>query len=90
MYFAVNPDYSSDSVFAPPDQRGRCYMYQARVLVGNSCKGQNTLIEPPLLDESSWERYDSISGFDRSVYAIFRDGYAYPEYLITMRADDWS
>ena len=86
VYFAVKPRVSADVVFAPPDSRGNRYMYIARVLVGNSAKGSPGLKEAPLRGDSAGGRYDSVSAYDRSVFVIFSDAHAYPEYLIKFKA----
>ncbi|KAK2142163.1 hypothetical protein LSH36_989g00016 [Paralvinella palmiformis] len=86
LYFAVNPRVAAGLVFAPPDSRGNRYMYIARVLVGNSAKGSPGLKEAPLRGDSEGIRYDSVSAYDRSVFVIFSDVHAYPEYLITYKA----
>ena len=85
VYFALNPQYSASLTYSPPDPTGKRYIYQTRVLVGNSCLGSKGLKEPPYINGSSGRRYDSVSDNSGSIVVIFHDGQAYPEYLIIFR-----
>ena len=87
VYFAASPYMSGSVVFSPPDSQGNSYIYQARVLIGRTGTGKPGLKEPPLVADSSGRRYDSVSDADGSIYAIFYDAHAYPEYLIIFRKD---
>ena len=83
VYFAVDPQYSAQEIYSPPDSEGNRYIYQVRVLVGNSTEGESEMKEPPLLPDSSGRRYDSVYGYKGKVFVVFKDAVAYPEYLIT-------
>jgi hypothetical protein len=58
-------------------------MYQARVLVGQTCGGAQGYKEPPFINGSSGKRYDSVGDGSGGIVVIFNDSQAYPEYLIT-------
>ncbi|KAM6398598.1 protein mono-ADP-ribosyltransferase PARP14 [Pluvialis apricaria] len=85
-YFAVNASYSASDIYSKPDVDGKKYMYLARVLVGEYSQGTKGSITPPAKNASN-----SIDLFDSStdnvnhpsMFIIFNDIQAYPEYLIT-------
>uniref|UniRef100_A0A8C6L2T1 Poly [ADP-ribose] polymerase n=1 Tax=Nothobranchius furzeri TaxID=105023 RepID=A0A8C6L2T1_NOTFU len=83
-YFAVDPAYSAGN-YAKPDSKGHKRMYQARVLVGDYTQGSGTMITPPAKSTNPADLYDSVT--DRannpSMFVVFNDIQAYPEYLIT-------
>ncbi|XP_024120298.1 protein mono-ADP-ribosyltransferase PARP14 [Oryzias melastigma] len=83
-YFAVNPAYSAKS-YAKPDNQGLKRMYQARVLVGDFTQGSSGLIVPPPKSGQSTDLYDSVTDNKNppSMFVVFNDIQAYPEYLIT-------
>ncbi|NWI75535.1 PAR14 polymerase, partial [Dryoscopus gambensis] len=85
-YFAVNASYSAQDTYSKPDTNGKKYMYLARVLVGEYSQGIKGAITPAsknagnpvdLFDSST----DNVS--QPSMFIIFEDKQAYPEYLIT-------
>ncbi|NXM44311.1 PAR14 polymerase, partial [Gymnorhina tibicen] len=85
-YFAVNASYSAHDTYSKPDANGKKYMYLARVLVGEYSQGIKGAITP-----ASKNAGNSIDLFDSStdnvsqpsMFIIFNDIQAYPEYLIT-------
>ncbi|NWR77637.1 PAR14 polymerase, partial [Centropus unirufus] len=85
-YFAVNASYSASDTYSKPDVDGKKYMYLARVLVGEYSRGIKGSITPAAKNASN-----SIDLFDSStdnvnqptMFIIFNDIQAYPEYLIT-------
>ncbi|NXG59232.1 PAR14 polymerase, partial [Hemiprocne comata] len=85
-YFAVDAAYSAHDIYSKPDANGKKYMYMARVLVGEYSLGTKGSITPAAKNAS-----DSIDLFDSStdnvsqptMFIIFNDIQAYPEYLIT-------
>ncbi|KAG9469304.1 hypothetical protein GDO78_020875 [Eleutherodactylus coqui] len=84
-YFAVNADYSARG-YSPPDARGQKHLYLARVLTGEFCMGQRGMVVPPAKNPSnSTDLYDSVTDNPRnpSMFIIFNDIQAYPEYHIT-------
>ncbi|RVE68775.1 hypothetical protein OJAV_G00095060 [Oryzias javanicus] len=83
-YFAVDPAYSAQN-YAQLDNQGHKRMYQARVLVGDFTQGSQGLIVPPAKSGQSADLYDSVTDNTNtpSMFVVFNDSQAYPEYLIT-------
>nr|XP_006012199.1 PREDICTED: poly [ADP-ribose] polymerase 14-like [Latimeria chalumnae] len=86
-YFAVNASYSAGDTYSQPEQGSQKKMiYRAKVLTGDYCKGQQGFKEPPLKDPKGRERYDSVvDGDNPTMYVVFQDNQAYPEYLIVLK-----
>ncbi|NXR93835.1 PAR14 polymerase, partial [Hypocryptadius cinnamomeus] len=85
-YFAVNASYSANNHYSKPDLNGKKYMYLARVLVGEYSLGRKGSITPARKNASnSVDLYDSSTDdvSQPSMFIIFNDIQAYPEYLIT-------
>ncbi|XP_015674623.1 protein mono-ADP-ribosyltransferase PARP14 [Protobothrops mucrosquamatus] len=85
-YFAVNASYSAHSTYSQPDASGTKYMYLARVLVGEYCVGSKGLVVPYQKSGTDpTDLYDSVTDHlsTPSLFVIFNDIQAYPEYLIT-------
>uniref|UniRef100_K7F6P0 Poly [ADP-ribose] polymerase n=1 Tax=Pelodiscus sinensis TaxID=13735 RepID=K7F6P0_PELSI len=87
-YFAVDASYSAQDTYSRPDGNGRKYVYLARVLTGMYCQGRGGLITPPpknIADPT--DLYDSVTDnmVCPSMFVIFNDIQAYPEYLITFK-----
>ena len=85
-YFARDASYSLR--YARAGDGGRRYMYLARVLVGQYCVGNHTLIVPPAKNPSRPEiLFESVvdKQVDPSIFGVFYDNQCYPEYLITMQ-----
>lgn len=60
-------------------------MYLCRVLTGDYTTGQQNMIVPPQKDTG--QKYDSVvdNVAKPSIFVIFHDSHAYPEYLITFK-----
>ncbi|XP_041529394.1 protein mono-ADP-ribosyltransferase PARP14-like [Microtus oregoni] len=87
-YFAVDASYSAHDKYSRPDANGKKYMYYVRVLTGNYTKGNPSLIVPPPRDpQNPTDLYDTVTDDDKSpsLFVVFYDNHAYPEYLITFR-----
>ncbi|NWS05484.1 PAR14 polymerase, partial [Motacilla alba] len=85
-YFAVHASYSANDLYSKPDVNGKKYMYLARVLVGEYSLGVKGSITPAQKNVSnSVDLYDSSTDnmSQPSMFIIFSDIQAYPEYLIT-------
>ncbi|XP_074450148.1 protein mono-ADP-ribosyltransferase PARP14-like isoform X2 [Larus michahellis] len=85
-YFAVNASYSASDTYSQPDMNGKKYMYLARVLVGEYSQGTKGSITPaPKNTSNSIDLFDSSTDNVKnpSMFIIFNDIQAYPEYLIT-------
>ncbi|XP_041642867.1 protein mono-ADP-ribosyltransferase PARP14-like [Cheilinus undulatus] len=83
-YFAVDPCYSARG-YATPDSNGHKRMYLARVLVGDFTKGAQGMLTPPAKSGKASDLYDSVTDDKNppSMFIVFNDMHAYPEYLIT-------
>lgn len=87
-YFAVDASYSAQDAYSRPDTNGRRYMYLARALTGQYCAGSKGLITPPPKNPADpTDLYDSVvdNVNNPTMFVIFNDIQAYPEYLITFR-----
>ncbi|XP_066431384.1 protein mono-ADP-ribosyltransferase PARP14-like [Eleutherodactylus coqui] len=87
-YFAVDSNYSAHDQYSKPDANGLKYMYLARVIVGEFCAGQQGMVAPPAKNPSnSTDLYNSVTDNPArpTMFVIFHDIQAYPEYLITFR-----
>ncbi|KAM8933425.1 protein mono-ADP-ribosyltransferase PARP14-like [Pelodytes ibericus] len=85
-YFAVDARYSASDTYSRPDSGNRKYMYLARVITGVFCTGSGGMIMPPAKNPANpTDLYDSATDnpVRPSMYVIFNDVQAYPEYLIT-------
>ncbi|KAF6730318.1 Poly [ADP-ribose] polymerase 14 [Oryzias melastigma] len=86
-YFAVNASYSASDTYSRPNANGEKIMYLCRVLTGDFTPGQQNMIAPPPKSSGSIKLFDSV--VDRmanpSMFVIFHDTQAYPEYLITFK-----
>ncbi|XP_072288656.1 protein mono-ADP-ribosyltransferase PARP14-like [Eucyclogobius newberryi] len=82
-YFAVDPGYSVRG-YSKPDPKGHKRLYVALVLVGEHTQGRAGMITPPAKSNPS-DLYDSVTDNARnpSMFIIFNDMQAYPQYLIT-------
>uniref|UniRef100_A0A8C1URK9 Poly [ADP-ribose] polymerase n=1 Tax=Cyprinus carpio TaxID=7962 RepID=A0A8C1URK9_CYPCA len=85
-YFAVDPRYSARG-YSKPDINGHKRMYLARVLVGDFTQGKQGLPVPPAKSSSSADLYNSVTDnmTNPTMFVIFNDVQAYPEYLITFQ-----
>ena len=85
VYFAADVAYSAQSLYSQPDENGYKHIVAARVLVGTSCLGRPDQHAPDIID--STHRYDST--VDRhsnpSIYVVYRDMQALPEFLIRFK-----
>lgn len=88
-YFAVNASYSASNTYSKPNQNGEKFMYVCRVLTGDFALGQQGMIVPPAKGTGtiSTGLYDSVvdNMANPSMFVVFHDIQAYPEYLITFK-----
>ncbi|KAM4626868.1 protein mono-ADP-ribosyltransferase PARP15-like [Discoglossus pictus] len=84
-YFARDASYSCNNTYSPPHD-GLKYVYQAAVVTGKWCMGLGSYKEPPKIENSD-VRYNSVvdNVKNPSMFVIFCDDGAYPEYLITFK-----
>ena len=83
-YFARDASFSNG--YASPDSQGQKRMYLVRVLAGEYTQGANSMIvAPPKDPNDETVLYDSVVDniSNPSIFVVFYDGDAYPEYLIT-------
>ena len=83
VYFHVNA--STSAKYCSPDTNGRCYMYCCQVLTGDYTNGKSGIVEPPIKDIDTHNLYHSVVDNieSPSMFVIFNDYQAYPQYLIT-------
>ncbi|XP_031969832.1 protein mono-ADP-ribosyltransferase PARP14-like isoform X1 [Corvus moneduloides] len=87
-YFAVHASYSARDTYSIPDVKGQKHMYLARVLTGQYCDGREGLKAPPPRSPADpTDLYDSVvdDEINPTVFVIFNDIQAYPQYLITFK-----
>lgn len=96
VYFAVNFHYSGNNTYAVPDSSGKKHVYQSRVLTGEYTVGNQSYFVAPAKPGSTVARYDSVvdNPAAPSIFVIFSDTQAYPEYLIVFKwwqmTTDWN
>uniref|UniRef100_A0A4W5P7J1 Poly [ADP-ribose] polymerase n=1 Tax=Hucho hucho TaxID=62062 RepID=A0A4W5P7J1_9TELE len=86
-YFAVDSSYSARG-YSKADAQGNKRMYLARVLVGEFTRGHAGLIVPPAKPSGKEaDLYDSVTDntSNPTMFVIFNDVQAYPEFLITFQ-----
>lgn len=86
VYFAVSAKYSAQR-FSPADSSGLKRLYVARVLTGRYIVGTADMRAPPPRGTDRTDCYDSLVNNQQhpSMFVIFHDDQAYPEYLITFQ-----
>lgn len=87
-YFALNASYSAQDTYSVPDANGKKHVYLARVLTGEYCTGKAGLKTPPPKSTAGpTDLYDSVvdNELNPTVFVIFNDIQAYPQYLITFK-----
>ncbi|KAI4884953.1 hypothetical protein NFI96_026798, partial [Prochilodus magdalenae] len=85
-YFAKDAWYSCRDLYSNPDESGFKYIYRARVVTGSPCKSRRGMKEPDPLDPNNPQAglYDcAVNNLENpSIYVVFCDAGAYPDYLI--------
>ncbi|XP_059543640.1 protein mono-ADP-ribosyltransferase PARP14-like isoform X1 [Myotis daubentonii] len=87
-YFAVNANYSAHDTYSRPDANGKKHMYYVRVLTGLYALGNTSLLVPPAKNpQNPLDLYDTVTDnmSTPSLFVVFYDYQAYPEYLITFK-----
>ncbi|XP_026144255.1 poly [ADP-ribose] polymerase 10-like isoform X2 [Carassius auratus] len=88
VYFAVNASLSVSDTYSPPNADGHKFIFVARVLTGDFTVGKSDYKTAPLKESSGVPvRYHSVTDQISSptLFVIFNDTQAYPEYLITCK-----
>ncbi|CDQ75215.1 unnamed protein product [Oncorhynchus mykiss] len=86
VYFAVNSALSVQDQYSPPNADGHKFVFVTKVLTGDFTQGSHSMKTAPLKESSDIPlRYDSVADKtdNPSLFVIFNDTQAYPEYLIT-------
>uniref|UniRef100_A0A672IFT6 Poly [ADP-ribose] polymerase n=1 Tax=Salarias fasciatus TaxID=181472 RepID=A0A672IFT6_SALFA len=86
VYFAVNAQYSA-SKYSPADKAGLKRLYAARVFTGRFTAGKSSMVAPPPRGTDPTDCYDSLVDklVQPTMFVVFHDDQAYPEYLITFK-----
>ncbi|XP_070777788.1 protein mono-ADP-ribosyltransferase PARP10 [Enoplosus armatus] len=86
VYFAVNSALSVQDQYSPPNADGHKFVFVSKVLTGDFTKGCHSMKAAPLKETGDIPlRYDSVTDdiTKPSMFIIFNDTQAFPEYLIT-------
>ena len=91
VYFAVDAAYSTDPMYSIPNKdTGVQQMYLCKVLTARYTQGTKGLKEAPPIDTLRPEiKFNSVvdNKNNPTIFVIFHDMQAYPDYLITFMAD---
>ncbi|KAK3612487.1 hypothetical protein CHS0354_024457 [Potamilus streckersoni] len=83
VYFSTRSEYGCDDNYTKRDARGHKYIYQCKVLTGNSTVVTLGYSERyPPTDPTTGMKFDSTSSPNMDEYVIYSDTQAYPAYLI--------
>ncbi|KAL3843265.1 hypothetical protein ACJMK2_021207 [Sinanodonta woodiana] len=83
VYFSTQSMYGCDDNYTKRDAKMHKYMYQCKVLTGNSTVVAQGYVERyPPIDPATGNKYDSTSSPAMDEYVIYSDTQSYPEYLI--------
>ncbi|XP_050992247.1 protein mono-ADP-ribosyltransferase PARP10 isoform X2 [Labeo rohita] len=88
VYFAVNAALSVSDTYSPPNADGHKFIFVARVLTGDFTVGKYDYKTAPHKESSDIPvRYHSVADQigTPTLFVIFNDTQAYPEYLITCK-----
>ncbi|XP_049890401.1 uncharacterized protein parp10 [Epinephelus moara] len=86
VYFAVNSALSVQDQYSPPNADGYKFIMVSKVLTGDYTKGCHSMKAAPLKETGDIPlRYDSVTDdiTKPTMFVIFNDTQAFPEYLIT-------
>ncbi|XP_069032476.1 protein mono-ADP-ribosyltransferase PARP10 [Embiotoca jacksoni] len=86
VYFAVNSALSVQDQYSPPNADGYKFVIVSKVLTGDYTKGCHSMKTAPLKETGDIPlRYDSVTDdiTKPSMFVIFNDTQAFPEYLVT-------
>ncbi|XP_064410020.1 protein mono-ADP-ribosyltransferase PARP10 [Latimeria chalumnae] len=86
VYFAEKAVISVQDQYSPANAQGHKFVFVVKTLTGDYTKGTTKMKVPPLKENCDRPlRYDSLvdNPTDPSIFVIFNDTQAYPQYLIT-------
>ena len=83
VYFAHDASYSARDQYSPRDAQNNKHVFLAKVLTGEFVVGSSNDVTPP--SKNGLILYDSVvdNVSNPSIFVIFGDAQAYPDYLIT-------
>lgn len=83
VYFARDFSYSAQSQYSKPDDTGTKYIFMCKVLTGTFNVGNDKVIEPEMKPGTDFRHDSTVNDLnDPSIFVIFKDAQAYPEYLV--------
>ncbi|XP_041362355.1 protein mono-ADP-ribosyltransferase PARP15-like [Gigantopelta aegis] len=88
VYFAVPSRFALDPRYSRRGQSGLKHVYLAQVLVGRYAKGNRETRVPPPIDKNNPQLlFDSTVNDvqNPTIFVIYNDTQAYPQYLITLK-----
>ncbi|XP_032037085.1 protein mono-ADP-ribosyltransferase PARP10 [Aythya fuligula] len=88
VYFAAKAAVSAQEQYSPCGTDGNKYIFVAKALTGDYTLGSRDMRAPPLREAAGApRRYDSVVDnlSEPSIFVIFNDTQAYPQYLLTCR-----
>lgn len=86
VYFARNFSYSAQATYSPPDENGVRYVFLCRVLTGTFTVGSSTMVEPEMKAGTDFRHDSTVDSLSSpSIFVVFKDALAYPEYLVSFR-----
>lgn len=87
-YFAVDASYSANPTYSVPSADGTQLMFVTLVLTGLYTQGKSCMmVPPPRSSQDPYDRFDSVvdNVNKPSMFVVFHDCQAYPDYLITFK-----
>uniref|UniRef100_A0A8C5MY84 Poly [ADP-ribose] polymerase n=1 Tax=Leptobrachium leishanense TaxID=445787 RepID=A0A8C5MY84_9ANUR len=89
-YFAKNALYSCNDTYSVKDETGEKHVYQAAVITGKWCLGDKNYLEPPPTIEDPRILYNSTVNnvTNPTLFVVYNDYCAYPEYLISFTSSN--
>ncbi|KAK2869106.1 hypothetical protein Q7C36_000977 [Tachysurus vachellii] len=87
-YFAVDASYSAKPKYSVPSSDGTQLMFVTLVLTGRYTVGKSDMkVPPPRSLQDPIDRFDSVVNNmqNPSMFVVFHDCQAYPDYLITFK-----
>lgn len=84
VYFARDFCYSAQTQYSRPDPAtGTKYIFMCKVLTGTFSVGDQSMIEPEMKPGTDFRHDSTVNDLsDPSIFVIFKDAQAYPEYLV--------
>tara|TARA_Y100000741_G_scaffold364786_2_gene356995 strand:+ start:370 stop:1017 length:648 start_codon:yes stop_codon:yes gene_type:complete len=86
VYFTSDINYSAQNIYSVPDDKHIKRIFAASVLVGHTCQGRSGQITPDVCNNIMCDStVDNVK--NPSIYVIYKDFQAIPEYLISFTMD---